>query len=466
MAMDEETGMAMVHPEDLPAMRAAVARLEETGRAEAQYRQRAKSGEYRWLSNWMALTRTSDGKPLYRDGSIRDITEQRRAETALRESESVLRSFFNSPGGMRGVIEVVADDDVRHVADSVETARFLGLTPEAMWGELGSELGESPEILHLWVSRYRESESSGRPVLFEYVEKRGRGEAYLWATVSYIGAPEGKPRFPYIVHDVTERKRAQEALRESERREHARAAEFAALMEAAPVGIFVSPDTECRWMSGNRAAYDLLGRPQGSNLSKSGPEGEKPVNFRALKDGKEIGKEIPLAQLPMRRVAATGQAMRDQEMDFIFEDGVTVNVLGNIAPLLDESGRPRGAVGVYLDITERKRAQGALRESEAKCRGLFNSIQEMGTVYEVERDDHGRIVERRLLDANPAFLRTVGASSVDELRGKTSSEVFGADWSAAHRDAIQQAMESGKTLTQEVHRPRERPRLYQHRRPT
>ena len=102
----------------------------------------------------------------------------------------------------------------------------------------------------------------------------------------------------------------------------------------------------------------------------------------------------------------------------------------------------------------RFRAEEALRESEAKYRGLFNSIQEMVTLFEVERDDRGRIVERRLIDANPAFLRTAGAACMDELRGKTSSEVFGgATWSEAHRDAVQRAMESGRTLTQEVHNP-------------
>jgi PAS domain S-box-containing protein len=176
-----------------------------------------------------------------------------------------------------------------------------------------------------------------------------------------------------LLREIAERKQAEEALRASESRERARAAEFEALMDAAPVGIFMSGDAECRWMSGNRAAYDLLRRPRGSNLSKSGPEGEQPVNFRAMKDG----KEIPLQELPMQRSAATGHAVRDHEMDFVFEDGVTVNVLGNVVPLLDESGRPRGAVGTFLDISERKQAEEALRASEARFRVLSEAMPQI-----------------------------------------------------------------------------------------
>ena len=66
-----------------------------------------------------------------------------------------------------------------------------------------------------------------------------------------------------------------------------------------------------------------------------------------------------------------------------------------------------------------------------KYRRLFESSREMIAVYEVERDDHGRIVERRLRDGNPAFVRAVGVSSIDQIRGKTSSKVFGKGWAGS-----------------------------------
>jgi PAS domain S-box-containing protein len=90
MALNSETSLAMIHPDDLPAMRAVLARLEDTGKGELEYRQRAKNGEYRWISNNMSLVRDSAGRPLYRNGNIRDITQRKRTEEALRKAHEEL----------------------------------------------------------------------------------------------------------------------------------------------------------------------------------------------------------------------------------------------------------------------------------------------------------------------------------------------------------------------------------------
>ena len=219
--------------------------------------------------------------------------------------------------------------------------------------EAPAEIGEAAvAALEAGVPRVLERTYDGRTYIINLAPVGQWGYVNLYAT------------------DITERKRAEEAWRESEQKEQARAAQIEALMEAAPISILMSEDSECRGMSGNRAAYELLRRPRGSNLSKSGPENEKPVNFRALKDG----KEIPLAELPMQQAAATGWAVRDHEMDFVFEDGAVVNVLGNVVPLLDENGHPRGAVGCFLDITARKRTEEALRASEQRFRALAEAM--------------------------------------------------------------------------------------------
>ena len=93
MAQDFETGLTMIHPDDMPAMRVALARLEETDQTKAEYRQRAKSGEYKWLSNYMSLIKDGTGRPLYRDGNIRDITESKQAEEDLKRHREHLEEL-------------------------------------------------------------------------------------------------------------------------------------------------------------------------------------------------------------------------------------------------------------------------------------------------------------------------------------------------------------------------------------
>jgi PAS domain S-box-containing protein len=92
MAQDIETALAMVHQDDLPSMRAGLASLEKTGKVYIEYRQLTKSGDYSWISNHISLIRDNSNRPLYRDGSIRDITEQKQAEDILREYQMAIEA--------------------------------------------------------------------------------------------------------------------------------------------------------------------------------------------------------------------------------------------------------------------------------------------------------------------------------------------------------------------------------------
>ncbi|MFB3765285.1 MAG: PAS domain S-box protein [Methanotrichaceae archaeon] len=85
-----ERAMDMIHPDDRSRVQEAIERIVETGSTEVEYRQKAKGGGYRWLSNHMSLTRDDMGQPLYRSGNIRDITDRKQAEEALRRAKDEL----------------------------------------------------------------------------------------------------------------------------------------------------------------------------------------------------------------------------------------------------------------------------------------------------------------------------------------------------------------------------------------
>ncbi len=129
-------------------------------------------------------------------------------------------------------------------------------------------------------------------------------------------------------------------------------------MDATPTAVFIARDAKCLSMSGNRAAYALLRRQSEKNLSKSAPDG--PMNFRTMRDG----VEIPPSELPLQKAASSGEPVRNYAFDLVFDDGVTLNVMCDAVPLLDEEGRSRGGVGVLTDVTELKRAEERLRQAQ------------------------------------------------------------------------------------------------------
>jgi signal transduction histidine kinase len=97
--------------------------------------------------------------------------------------------------------------------------------------------------------------------------------------------------------------------------------------------------------------------PEGVNASMSAPEGERPINYRVIKQGRELKPE----EMPVQ-LAAKGEVLRDFEFGVEFTDGTVRHLLGNACPLYDAEGQPRGSVAAFIDITERKAMQDKLED--------------------------------------------------------------------------------------------------------
>ena len=168
-------------------------------------------------------------------------------------------------------------------------------------------------------------------------------------------------------------------LRESERRERERAAELTTLLESVPTPVFIVHDPNSFHITGNRAADDLLRHPRGSEVSLSAPPEVRPRHFRAIKDG----RELRLDELPAQR-AARGEDVQNFEFSLVFDDGTTRHMLGYGTPLRDDEGQPRGAVHVLVDITERKKAEQALKERTAKLEEINKELESFS--YSISHD--------------------------------------------------------------------------------
>ena len=228
---------------------------------------------------------------------------------------------------------------------------------------------------------------------------RSSGEEFpIEASISQIET-SGKKLFTVILRDITERKRAEGALRESEER-------FRALVTASSDVVYrMSPDwSEMRQLRGKNFLADT----------------EAP-NRNWL-------QEYIHPDDRARVTAAINEAVRTKS---IFElehhvlrvDGSLGWTFSRATPMQDENGEIVEWFGAASDVTERKRAEDALHESERRYRLLFSEMVVGFALLEVIYDEKGRPCDQRYLEVNPAFETHTGLAR-EKVLGKTIREAL------------------------------------------
>ena len=310
---------------------------------------------------------------------------------ALRESEAVLRSLFDSPEVMRGIIELV-DGVIVHVSCNQAAAKMFGVDQASIAGKSATAAGASDEVAQKWVGLYQESRRTGKPVSGEYARRDADGrQRWLLATASYLGqGRSGNPRFAYTILDLTDRKRAEEALRESEERFRAQ------VMASSDVVYRMNPDwSDIRQLRGR----DFI------------PDTEAP-------SGAWLQKYIHPDDQP-RVLAAIDKAIRTKS---IFElehrvlrvDGALGWTFSRAIPLLDANREIVEWLGAASDITAGKLAEEALN----KQRQLLEvTLQSIGDAV-LTTDAGGKIT---LL--NPVAARLTGWAA-EEALGRQARDVL------------------------------------------
>jgi len=202
-----------VHPDDVDKAQELIDDLmsepNRTGIIECRYL--CKDGTYKWIE-FIGINLLHDLDIQGILGNYHDITERKQSEQAMHDGEKTLRAFFDSPGQMRGITEVV-DGDIVHIADNAVTARVFRRTVEEMRNKRASEMGVPPETIGLWCSHYEKSRRLDHAVDFEYEYGENDARRHLCVTVSHLGKGTFGSRYAYVVQDITERKRGEEALR-------------------------------------------------------------------------------------------------------------------------------------------------------------------------------------------------------------------------------------------------------------
>ncbi len=217
--------------------------------------------------------------------------------------------------------------------------------------------------------------------------------------------------------DVTDRKRAEDALAGLARQNQEAAQRYAALISASNTGAWEYNDlTGHLWCSPEY--FSMLGR----DLREFDLSPDK-SNIEAFLLDLMHPDDRPQARSRLTRYLKNPVGMYEQTFRMRHKDGHWVWIWSRGRTISDKRGNPTPMmVGTHIDISESKRAEEALGESEKKYRTLFSEMLEGFALHEIICDDQGRPVDYRYLAANPAFERLTGLK-VNALIGKTILEV-------------------------------------------
>ncbi|WP_437204346.1 PAS domain S-box protein [Planctomicrobium sp. SH664] len=385
--------LSRIHPDDAERSIQILKHAFETRvDARLEFRYLRRDGEYRWLLTRGQPYFNSEGDYLGFIGSCLDISEKHQAEIEVRENEDLLRAVFESSN-----VGIILNDPV--------TGRFLRVNDKfcEITGYSAAELADRTfleivdvsdhESIREIFSRLLAGTISEYSVEKRYLRKNGE---IFWTRVNSVMLrnPDGSPRYKLaVIEEIQARKRAEFALRESEER-------FRMLATNAPAAIFVK-DAEGKYTVANPPTAEALGHPEGV-VGKT--------DYELLPA--ELADTLRSHDL---QVMATGEIWSGE--DVIGPPGAERYFHTVKYPALDLSGERVGVYGIAVDVTERKRAEQLLQQSEEQFRLLANSIPQLAWMADA--------------DGNPFWYNQRWC----DYTGLTAAEMQRTDWESVHDPA-------------------------------
>ncbi|MHB8138036.1 MAG: sensor domain-containing protein [Smithellaceae bacterium] len=341
-------------------------------------------GTIRTIGISVSPVKNSKGESTGFRGIARDITERKQSEEALRQSEDKYRTILESIE--EGYFEVDLGGNMTFFNDSM--CRIWGYPKEELMGMNNRQFTdeENAKKLYQTFNEVYRTGISSKAFDWQIIRKDGT-VVYIEATTSLRKDSAGNAiGFRGTVHNITERKEAEEAQRQSEEKyrsilENIRESYF----EVDLYGNFTFfNDSLCRLTGCSRE--ELVGM----NYSNFSDEETSKIVFQTF-----------------HKVYKTGEPSEGFDWPTTRKDGVKIYVSASISLRKDPTGKPVGFRGVLRDVTERKDAEEALRQSEERHRSI---IEQMHDGY-FEIDLAGNFVH-----FNEAACRTYGYTK-EELTG-------------------------------------------------
>jgi diguanylate cyclase (GGDEF)-like protein/PAS domain S-box-containing protein len=346
-----------------------------------------------------------DGNLLGR--AIRYAIERKRAEEALRDSEERYRTILENVED--GYYETDLAGNLTAFNDSM--CRISKTPKEQLIGLNNRRYMDAVNAKKVY-DAFNEVYRTGQPLrVFDWeIYRRDGGKACVEASISLRKDASGKPvGFRGILRDITERKRTEELLRQSEEK-------YRTIIENIQDGYF-EVDLAGNFTFVNDVVSKRLGYSREELIG---------MNNRQYTDETTAKKTYQL----YNRVYRTGEPVRNFEEEIVQRDGTRAIMELSISLIRNPEGKAIGFRGVSRDVTERKRADEALRQSEERFRQLAENIRE---VFYISEQGYLRYVSpaymeiwgrtpQHLCQDPESFLDTVHPEDKENVRGSLANK--------------------------------------------
>jgi|GEM_PF-2267899 len=328
-----------------------------------------KDGSLLWMETTVKAVRDETGHPGLVAGVARNITERKTAEAAIREREKLYRLLADNSTEMIAIVDIETQKHL-YVSPSVEKVR--GFTVEEVLAQPFDRIF-TPDSYRLAMNAMaKELARDGQPgvdpdraVTLELEQIRKDGST-LWteAVVTFLRDESGRPvSMLAAARDISERKRAENAIRRSEER-------YRMLAENISEVIYIldSDTFTFRYVT-----------PSVEKLHGLSPESFMKLPLERVLTPATLARATRTIQAELAQDGTPGldpDRFVSLDMEAYRADGSTVWVENTARFLRDDSGKPVSILGVARDISERKRAENAIRKSEEQYRMLAENISE------------------------------------------------------------------------------------------
>ena len=403
----------VVHPDDHEALhtawRAAVGAQTEV---DSVLRIRDAAGVWQ-PHRWRARHTVVDGAVLY-IGCATPATVEECAVLEQRTSEHQFRALAES----MPQLVWITDGAGRHEYFNRRWYEYTGATRKggAGWSDW-IHADDRARAIALW----QHSLETGEPYEVEYRIRAAAG-GYRWHLGRALAVRDDEGRIQRwfgTCTDIEEHKRVEDELEQARAR-------LQVIVANMPVGVFIA-DAGGALVGVNDQARTLWGGP--------------PIVDSAAEYGRyegywpDTGTRVEAHEWAMARALSRGETIVAEMVNIVRFDGTRATILNNAAPFRDATGRITGGVVVAVDVTEQRRAEESVRESQAQLDAFFTASPGILNLFDDQlrylRSDH----------ATPAYF----GLQPDDIVGRTVEEVS-PDFAAAYGDRMRQVIATGEPV--------------------